>query len=422
MSFDIALSGIQAINEQLESTSNNIANAGTYGFKSSRANFASMYSGSQPTGVEVGSHTQSIGQTGGVLNTGRALDAAINGRGFFVGKDAQGTLNYSRVGIFTVSKDGYLVDSANRRTQGYAPVVGSAALGAMGDIKVPTGQIPAVATTSMNYIGNLSSDWTVPGNTFDSTDATSYNMSKVSVAYDSIGTKHTVTQYFVKTAAGVDVNYLYDGAPPAAPATAAGTISLTFAADGQLATVNGNTPTNAAVAPATNPPGWTPTFAPVTLATLTLTPTANNLAPTLDYTGTTGFSGESVTSTNSADGYASGTFIGVELTSNGSLLAKYTNGEKQVVGTVALATFPDEDALTSVSDTSWVASIGSGTPLYDTPGSGMAGALSTSSLEQSNVDITSELVGLMTSQRNYQANSKVISTESAMLQSLMQAL
>jgi len=422
MSFDIALSGIQAINDQLESTSNNIANAGTYGFKSTRANFASMYSGSQPTGVQVGSHTQSIGQNGGVLNTGRSLDAAINGRGFFVGKDAQGTLNYSRVGIFSVSKDGYLVDSANRRTQGYAPVVGSAALGALGDIVVPTGQIPAVATTAMNYVGNLSSDWAVPANpVFDPTDATSYNMSKLSVAYDSLGTKHTVTQYFVKAGpSAVNVMYTYDGA-----AAAAGGIALTFDSNGQLSSIDdglGGGPVGATNIVAVPPPGWTPTFAPVALAPLALLPTANDLTPTLDYTGLTSFSGESATSTNSADGYASGTFIGVELTADGSLLAKYTNGEKQVVGTVALATFPDEDALTSVSDTSWVTSIGSGTPLYGTPGTGMAGALSTSSLEQSNVDITAELVGLMTSQRNYQANSKVISTESAMMQSLMQAL
>lgn len=418
MSFDIALSGIQAINEQLESTSNNIANAGTYGFKSTRANFASMYSGSQPTGVQVGSHTQSIGQNGGVLNTGRSLDAAINGRGFFVGKDAQGTLNYSRVGIFTVSKDGYLVDSANRRTQGYAPVVGTAALGALGDILVPTAQIPAAATTAMNYQGTMSFDWTTPANpVFDPTDATSYNMSKLSVAYDSLGTKHTVTQYFVKdplNPSAVNVNYVYDGA-----AAAAGTIPLTFDSKGRLDTVNGVAATNIADA---LKPGYQPVFPPVALATLALLPAADDLAATIDYTGTTLATGDAITNINNADGYASGTFIGVELTSNGSLLAKYTNGEKQVVGTVALATFPDEDALTSVSDTSWVTSIGSGTPLYGTPGVGMAGALTTSSLEQSNVDITSELVGLMTSQRNYQANSKVITTENAMLQSLMQAL
>ena len=142
----------------------------------------------------------------------------------------------------------------------------------------------------------------------------------------------------------------------------------------------------------------------------------------IDYTGTTQFAGESTTTTDRADGYASGTYTGVELATDGSVVAKYTNGQKQNIGVIALATFPDEGALTAVNDTSWVASTTSGTAMYDRPGVGMTGKLVTSSLEQSNVDITSELVGLMTSQRNYQANSKVISTENAMLQSLMQAL
>jgi flagellar hook protein FlgE len=103
-------------------------------------------------------------------------------------------------------------------------------------------------------------------------------------------------------------------------------------------------------------------------------------------------------------------------------MATYSNGEKQSVGVLAVATFPDEGELAPVSDTSWVATNASGTALYFTPGSGMAGELTTGSLEQSNVDITSELVNLMSSQRNYQANSKVISTESTMLQALMQAV
>ncbi len=143
----------------------------------------------------------------------------------------------------------------------------------------------------------------------------------------------------------------------------------------------------------------------------------------MDYTGTTQFAGAATTTTNRADdGYASGTYISVELSKDGSLIAQYSNGEKQTVGTVALATFPDEGSLTSVSDTSWTTSSASGEPLFSAPGTGMAASLSTGQLEQSNVDVTSELVGLMTSQRNYQANSKVISTESAMMQSLMQAI
>ena len=141
-----------------------------------------------------------------------------------------------------------------------------------------------------------------------------------------------------------------------------------------------------------------------------------------DYTGTSKFAGEATNTTNRADGYASGTFVGVELAENGSIVAKYSNEQQQVVGTIAIATFPDEGSLVSVSDTAWIANANSGAPLYTTPGVGLGGKLSKGVLEGSNVDITSELVGLMTSQRNYQANSKVITAENEMMQSLMQAL
>lgn len=397
MSFEIALSGIQAINQQLETVSNNIANASTYGFKSSRANFSAMYAGAQATGVEVGSHTQSIGQNGGLLTTGRGLDAAIDGRGFFVSRDSQGQMAYSRVGIFTVNRNGFLVDSAGRNAQGYAPVKGSAALGVMGDIQVPTGQIPAVASTKVSYVGNLSADWPAPALAFNAANTATYNMAKQSVLYDSLGSQHTVTQYFVKTAAAntVNVYYGFDGAAPAAAPTA-----LTFNALGQLP----------------------PAMAPVVLSLATTNGSATPQAFSIDYTGTTQFAGEAITTTNNSDGYASGTFVGVELAPDGTVLAKYSNEQQQSVGTLALATFADEGALTSISDTSWSANASSGLALYGSPGTGLTGKLSTAALEGSNVDITSELVGLMTSQRNYQANSKVISTESAMMQSLMQAL
>ena len=392
MSFDIALSGIQSINQQLNSTSNNIANAGTYGFKSSRANFSAMYAGSRATGTEIGSLTQSMSLNGGVLNTGRALDAAIDGRGYFVSRDAQNTMSYSRVGIFSASNEGKLIDANGRLVQGYAAVKGSTALGTMGDMLIPTGQIPAVASTKLAYAANMSSEWPIKAATFDKTNELSYNSGKSSILYDSLGAKHSLGQYFVKTAAGVDVHYTFDNAD-VLPVT-----KMTFDTSGKLVTGTSATP----VLP--TPPGATP------------------MSVAIDYTGTTQFAGESTTSTDRADGYASGTYTGVELATDGSVVAKYTNGQKQNIGVIALATFPDEGALTAVNDTSWVASTTSGTAMYDRPGVGMTGKLVTSSLEQSNVDITSELVGLMTSQRNYQANSKVISTENAMLQSLMQAL
>ncbi|KQQ36130.1 flagellar biosynthesis protein FlgE [Duganella sp. Leaf126] len=414
MSFDIALSGIQAINESLNSTSQNIANAGTYGYKAQRANFSSLVAGSSQTGVMIGSTTQNISKPGSVLNTGRTLDAAINGSGFFITRDASsGQTEYTRVGIFDASKDGFLIDAQGRRVQGYPVNTATGTQGALGDVPIPTGAIPSVASTKMNYVGNMSADWAVPQGTFNTPpitpaappDPSTFNMSKATVAYDTLGGKHTLTQYFVRDTSNpnlVNVNYVLDGALVSGQTT-----QLAFnTSTGALASVNG--------------------VAADTVSDIALNVTTSSGGKlgsvSIDYAGTTGYAGEATTSTNSANGYASGTFTSVSLGSDGSLIATYTNGQKQTVGRVALATFANEGALTTVSGTSWVESVDSGSALVNAPGVGIGGTINSSSLEQSNVDITSELVGLMTSQRNYQANSKVIQTESTMLQSLMQAI
>ncbi|MDF1484200.1 flagellar hook-basal body complex protein [Ramlibacter sp. H39-3-26] len=401
MSFEIALSGLTAINDQLETISHNIANTGTYGFKSSRSNFASMYAGIQPSGVEVGSITQSIGIGGSAQTTGRNMDAMIQGRGFFITRDTSGQPAYTRVGIFGTDKDGYVVDSFGHRAQGYAqlydaagqPLTG-AALGPLGDLKLRDGQISAQPTTDLKYVGNLSSDWTVPTGAFDPTNPLTYNSSSTSVVFDSLGSKHTLTQYFVKTGTGaVTVNYSFDGTA-LAPTTA-----MTFNSLGQL------------TAPA----------APVALA-IAAPAGADPLSIDVDYTGTTGFGGSTTELTNAANGYASGVLTGVQIDDDGSVLGVYSNGLKQRAGTLALATFSNEDGLVPISDTAWAASSSSGDPLYSTPGTGLSGTLKSGALEQSNVDMSAQLVMLMTAQRNYQANTKVISTNSAMMQSLMQAV
>lgn len=395
MSLDIALSGIHAINAQLDAISNNIANSSTYGFKSSRANFSALYAGEAATGAALSSMTQSIALGGNTSTTGGAMDVAISGRGFFVTHDAGGAEVYSRVGLFSVNKDGYVVDGSSRKAQGYASIAGSTALGAMGDMKVPTGQIAAKPTDGLNYVGNLSADWTTPSvATFDPADPQSFNSSVVSVVYDSLGAQHSLTQYFVKSGTNqVTANYTLDGAAAGSPTV------MSFDTGGQLSS-------------------------PTTVVTLSLgTPAAAApLSVAVDYAGTTQFAGEATTVTNSASGYASGALNGVKIDATGAVIATYSNGQKQSIGTLAIAAFPDEGKLTAVGDTSWTTSSGSGTPVYATPGSSGAGSLTTGSLEQSNVDITSELVNLMTSQRNYQANSKVISTEATMLQALMQAV
>jgi len=395
MSFDIALSGIQAINEQLETVSHNIANAATYGFKASRANFATVMAGSKANGTEIGSVTQNISQNGSSTTTGRGLDAAIDGRGFFVSRDPQGGMTYSRVGIFSTDTGGYLIDSNGKKVQGYGPAT-NGTLGAMGDIQVPTGQIPAVATRNIAFVGNVSADWNdMPAASFDSTKAGSYNMVKQSIVYDSLGSQHTLSQYFVKTGANtVNAYYSLDGAKADMNSAKA---ELTFNDKGELTGGSGTVNYDAKGGAAAG-------------------------TVTIDYTGTTRFAGDATTTTNRSDGYASGAFVGVELAGDGSLVAKYSNDQSQVVGTVAIANFANEGALQAISDTSWTANAGSGAALYNVPGVGLAGKLNTGALEGSNVDITSELVGLMTSQRNYQANSKVLTTESQMMQALMQAL
>jgi len=406
MSFEIARSGINAVSESLETISNNIANSGTYGFKSSRANFSAMYSGSQANGAEVSSTTQSIEAGGGLLNTGRGMDAMIQGRGFFAVKDASGSQVYTRVGIFNVDKSGYVVDSLGRKVQGYAAVldaagkpIDGAGLGALGDLKLPPAQIGAQASDKLQFNGNLSRDWSVPATTpFSMNDPTSFNSSVTSVVYDSLGSKHSITQYFVKQAAPantVGVQYSFDGGTPTAGPT------LTFDA-------NGNLPT------------------PAPTGTVAVAAAAMNgaaaLSITVQYAATTQYGGDTTTLTNAANGNAAGTRTGTAIGEDGSIVATYSNGQKQTVGTIALATFANEGALAAVSDTSWSANDATGAALFAQPGSSLASQLSTGAIEQSNVDLTGELVSLMSAQRNYQANTKVISAESEMIQNLMQAV
>jgi len=421
MSFDIALSGIQAINEQLDTVSNNIANSGTYGFKAGRANFSSLVAGSQVAGTTIGSTTQNIGLSGGVLNTGRDLDVSINGRGFFVTKTGAGAIQYTRVGIFDTSDTGQLIDSSGRLVQGYPITPPATTLGALGNISIPTGQIPAVATTKVAFTANMSADWVPPTATFGAANAaaitptnppdpSTYSYSKSTKIYDTLGTEHTLTQYYGAgaTAGDVNVNYVVDGYD-----TNLSTVLSFNPANGQLTNVSGSTATPPLIEGLVIP---APPAVPVPSGA-SFTPTIN-----IDYTGTTYFAGQPTVSTNQPDGYASGVFSKATIGSDGSIIAKYSNGQNQTIGKLAIATFPDEGALAAVDNTSWEQSATSGNPLYGQPGDGLAGNLNTTSLEQSNVDITSELVGMMTSQRNYQANSKVIQTESTMLQSLMQAI
>ncbi|AXN31185.1 flagellar hook protein FlgE [Vibrio coralliilyticus] len=398
MSFNIALSGLDATNTELNTISHNIANASTYGFKGARTEFAAVYNGMQPGGVEVASISQNFDKNGSVSGTGRAMDLAINGNGFFVTKDSAGQLLYTRSGVFGTDKDNYVIGNTGAKLQGYS-VDGNNNLltGATGDIKISTSSLAAKATDKMEFIANLDAtnsivDQTV--NPFDPNNTDSFNSSYTTKVYDSQGKPHTVTQYFTKTADNAwEVNVQVDG-----DAGAVSTVAMTFNPDGSIATPTGAYNVSF---PASG---------------------ANPMSIDIDLSGSTQFGTGFGVSTNNPNGYTSGELAGVRVEDNGMVYATYTNGQSQLQGQVVLADFANPQGLSKVSGTAWTQSFSSGAPVMGVPGSGTLGDLTPGALEGSNVDLTSELVNLMTAQRNYQANAKTISTNDKLTQALFNAI
>ena len=410
MSYEIAATGLNAVNEQLDGISNNIANSGTVGYKSMTTQFSAMYAGTQAMGVSVAGSAQSIATGGSMVSTGNALDLAINDDGFFVMCDSAGNISYTRAGSFVTDKNGYIVNASGDYLQGY-PVDDSGTLqtGTVTDIQIKTGNIPAQATDSMTFTANFdasddiisrtgdsTADPVVPAVPFDPNNSDTYTDSYTTTVYDSLGNEHSVSQYFTKTEDNTwEVQYTFDGEPQTGvPAT-----TLTF------------------------DPNTGKLTSPTTPQTITFTTDeAAPISMTVDYSDCTQYGSDFSVTTNSATGYASATQNGVQVDDDGKVYATYSNGERMLQGQVVLATFPDENGLEAVSGTAWVQTGESGTPLIGTPGSGSCGTLSSGMLESSNVDITNELVNLMTAQRNYQANTKVISTSTQLDQALFQAM
>lgn len=400
MSYEIAATGLNAVNEQLDGISNNIANSGTVGYKSMTTQFSAMYAGTQAMGVSVAGSAQSISTGGSMVSTGNALDLAINDDGFFVMCDSAGNISYTRAGSFVTDKNGYIVNASGDYLQGY-PVDDSGTLqtGTVTDIQIKTGNIPAQATDSMTFTANFdASDEAIDRASvpFDANNSDTYTDSYTTTVYDSLGNEHSVSQYFTKTGDNTwEVQYTFDGeAQSGVPPT-----TLTF------------DPNSGKLTDPTTPQ--------------TITFTTDEAAPismTIDYSDCTQYGSDFSVTTNSATGYASATQNGVQVDDDGKVYATYSNGERMLQGQVVLATFPDENGLEAVSGTAWVQTGESGTPLIGTPGSGSCGTLSSGMLESSNVDITNELVNLMTAQRNYQANTKVISTSMQLDQALFQAM
>ena len=395
MSFNIALTGLNAVSNQLNTISNNIANAGTVGFKSSRTEFGSLYSGTQAMGVGVLGQTQSMSLGGSHFGTGNNLNLAISEGGFFVTRTSSGDINYTRAGAFGKDRENYLVDASGQYLQGYpVDAAGNLQVGTVTDLRLQNGNLPAKATGKIDFATNLDANKpAVTVTPFDPGNLNTYTDTQTTPVYDSQGKQHSLTQYFVKTGDNTwDSYYAVNNTQVAGP------VAMTFDTRGQLVTP----------------------LAPVNIAFPL--PGVDAMSINVDYTGSSQSASAFVVTKNNPDGYAAGENTGVTVEKDGKVFATYSNGERMLQGQVVLAGFANLNGLKNENATHWSATGESGNPLIGTPGSGLFGDLTAGALENSNVDMTQQLVGLMEGQRNYQANSKVLSTNKELTQVLFNSI
>ncbi|MBN3791777.1 flagellar hook protein FlgE [Burkholderia sp. Ac-20353] len=411
MGYQQGLSGLAGASTALDVIGNNIANANTVGFKSSTAQFADMYANSIATSVNnqvgIGTSLNSVQQNfsqGTINTTNSSLDVAINGNGFYQMSN-NGAITYSRDGTFQRDKNGYLVNAQGMNLMGYAAnakgVINSAQTV---PLQAPTTNIAPTPTTSIAGQFNLNSQDTVPVTTpFNYTDSTSYNYSTSVQTYDSLGGSQQVNMYFAKTATGTWEAYA--GVANAAPSDLG---AVTFNATGGIAS--------------TTLPGVATPTAALGKFQFTIPTTDGSTTPqslTLDLTGTTQYGGKDGVNNLAQDGYASGTLTTFSIGSDGKVTGNYSNGQTATLGQIVLANFNNPNGLVSIGGNQYIESAQSGVPQLSTPGSTNHGTLEGSALENSNVDLTSQLVNLITAQRNYQANAQTIKTQQTVDQTLI---
>lgn len=402
MSFNTSISGLNAAQKDLNVTSNNIANAKSTGFKKSRAEFGDIYAvsafGNSKTAVGQGVINQAVTQQfaqGNLEFTDNSLDLAISGQGFFSFQPSLDSSEsvFSRAGALGVNKNGYLVNQAGEFLKAL-PVnengtLQSTSLATSSPVQLPVAAGAPQATTEGSLSLNLPAGAeTPPVTTFDPDDPDSYNQANSQRIYDSLGNPHTLTSYFVKTGNPNewDVYYQIDDQPVADMTQQ----TVTFNTDGSFDTASANPVT-------------------VTETGANLGTGAGDLSIDMTFrTDSTQYNGPFNVADQSADGNTTGQLTGISVGTDGLIRASYTNGESIPLGKVALVDFRNPQGLKQVGDNQWIESIDSGEPLAGEAGTGTFGAIQGGALEASNVDLTSELVNLITAQRNFQANSRAI--------------
>jgi flagellar hook protein FlgE len=403
MSFRISLSGMNAASADLNVTSHNIANANTTGFKESRAEFADVFpvsaAGLSRNAIGAGVRLEKVAQQfaqGNVDFTGRALDLALSGQGFFT-LSANGSMVYSRAGNFGTDRDGYVVNPSGQRLQVFLPNAGGNGFdtGRLGDLRLATGDSPPLATTTVEVGTNLPGDASPPLlSPFDANDPSTYNHTTSVTVYDSLGATHTQSMYFIKTANPNEwqVQTQIDGVDVGTAQT------LQYSSSGQL-----TSPATGRIAlPAFSPTGG-----------------AAPMPVTLEVSGSTQYGNAFGVSSLTQDGYATGRLINIEVSSEGIVNARYTNGVSTPLGQVALTTFTNPQGLQPLGDNGWAETFESGQARRGAAGTSEFGLVQGGALEASNVDLTEQLVNMITAQRNFQANAQMISTQDQITQTVI---
>jgi flagellar hook protein FlgE len=417
-------SGLRAEGEALGVVGDNIANVNTVGFKTQRAVFQdvlgrSILAGSSSAmpgaGVRV-ADVQQIFSQGSLANTGISTDLALNGDGFFTVKgtvDGVTSNFYTRAGQFVINADGYLVNPNGLEVQGYAGNPDGTFQSSVSTLRAPTSAIQPHATEEMVVTANLDASAEIPTLAWDDQDpANTSNFSTSLTVYDSLGNSHALDVFFVKTGANTwDYHVLTSGddldPPQVGVNVEVGEGDLVFTTNGELDEFNEGT------AISVNFDGATGGQA----VALNLGTAMADGGTGLD--GITQFASPSGVSSQNQDGYASGDFAGVAVDGRGVVQGLYTNGQRIPIGQLAIAKFRANDGLSRAGQSLWVETQESGSAALGTAGSGGRGAVSAGTLEQSNVDLAEEFIGLIQHQRSFSANSKTITTADEMLQELI---
>jgi flagellar hook protein FlgE len=391
-SFATALTGLESNNTALNTIANNLANMNTVGYKDQTDQFSTLFyqqlNGGPNGGVQVGVGTQ-IATTetdfsdGSPTATAQSTDMALQGNGFFVIND-NGQQELTRAGDFVLSNSGALQTTSGASVMGYPAANGSISLGSgVQPIILPLGQsLPATPTSSMNIQANL-----------DASAGVGTAVPAPVTLYDSLGTAHQATVTFTKTAANT---WNYSVALPSGEAAGSSgtTGTLTFDGAGNLI----------------NPTG--------TISGITFTGMGDGAQDMNFSWNLSGAAGSSITQSTSAsniagttaDGYASGTYQGFSVDGNGIVDANFSNGQKEIIGQVAVATVANQQGLQATNNTSYQATLASGAAVIGTAGTAGRGTIEGDALESSNVDVSTEFSALIVAQRAFEANSKSITT------------